>query len=184
MIATNLRALDDLPQELKPEDRAGNLKKIIKIYGKTCDENDVLSKDYGELLDIETAKGQEIDLIGAMLTIFRNDHEEDEDFKTRILATIINRKTPTTIPEIQQAIESVIGEGKLYVFENHTGKPANIYITGTANSDEVDKAFALIRGLLPAGIRLVIPVVSFETWGHVRDQFPTWESIGQDGYIW
>ncbi|MGL5803125.1 MAG: hypothetical protein ACRCX7_11125 [Cetobacterium sp.] len=184
MIKSYERVFDMLPEELKQEDMATDFKFILKVYASYCESGDSLSYKYGELLDIYGATGGEIDFIGAMYLVFREDLESDEAFRNRIVSTLINRKTPTTLPEMQQAIESVISSGRLYVLENHDNKPCNIYLTGTADSESINRALALIKEFLPAGILFLVPVVSFEKWQNIKDQFPSWESLGLDGYIW
>lgn len=173
-----------LPNELKPDECATNIKAVLKIYASYCDSGDKLTNEYRELLDIYTAVGNEIDFIGAMFSVFRDIEEVDSDYKNRIVSTIQNRKTPTTIPEIQQAINSIVESGHLYVLENHNGKPCNIYLTGTADSESINRALNLIDSFLPAGVYSIVPIVSFETWQNIKDQFPTWDSLGLEGYIW
>lgn len=175
---------DMLPNELKPDDCATNIKTVLRLYASYCDSGDRLTAEYRELLDIYTATGSEIDFIGAMFGVFREIDEQDTPYRNRIIKTIQNRKTPTTIPEIQQAINAVVETGKLYVLENHNGKPCNIYLTGTADSDSINKALNIIDSLLPAGVYSIVPIVSFERWQNIKDQFPTWESLGLEGYIW
>lgn len=173
-----------LPNELKPEECATNIKTVLKLYASYCDSGDKLTYEYRELLDIYTAIGNEIDFIGVMFSVFRDIGEEDTPYKNRIIKTIQNRKTPTTIPEIQQAINSVVETGQLYVLENHNGKPCNVYLTGTADSDSINRALILIDSFLPAGVYSIVPIISFEAWQNIKDQFPTWDSLGLEGYIW
>lgn len=178
------RLYDMLPNELKPDDCATNIKTVLRLYASYCDSGDKLTSEYRELLDIYTANGSEIDFIGAMFGVFREIDEQDTPYRNRIIKTIQNRKTPTTIPEIQQAINAVVETGQLYVLENHNGKPCNIYLTGTADSDSINRALNIIDSFLPAGVYSIVPIVSFERWQNIKDQFPTWESLGLEGYIW
>lgn len=183
-ISTYEKVFDMLPTELKEDGCATNIKAVLRLYASYCDSGDKLNVEYRELLDIYTAVGSEIDFIGVMFGVFREIAEEDGPYRNRIVKTIQNRKTPTTLPEIQQAINSVVESGNLYVLENHNGKPCNIYLTGTADSESINRALNIIGSFLPAGVYSIVPVVSFETWKNIKDQFPTWGSLGLEGYMW
>lgn len=184
MSNTYVKLYDMLPSELVPDGNAENIKTILKVYATYCDSGDLLSRDYAEMLDIYSAVGGEIDFIGAMFSVFRNIEEQDNDYRNRIIKTIQNRKTPTTLPEIQQAVDSIVDSGRLYILENHNNKPCNVYLTGTADSESINRALNIVHSFLPAGVYAIIPVVSFDTWQNIKDQFPKWESLGLDGYIW
>jgi hypothetical protein len=110
--------------------------------------------------------------------------EADVDFRIRILRTLTARKIPTTIPELQQAIDSVVTGGKLHVYENHMGGACNVYLTGTADEDSIKNAVESIKAFLPAGVMIVIAVVSFEIWLSVREQYDTWNSLLELDLIW
>ena len=178
------RLFSMLPTELKPSDKATMFKTILGVYASYADTGDTLNASYGNVLDIFSAVAGEIDFIGAMYGIFRYDGELDSPFKERIINTVINRKTPTTIPELQQAMDAVVDSGKLYILENHQGKPCNVYLTGTSNEQSINRALTLVRQFLPAGVRSIIPIVSFEKWQNIKDQFTSWDSLGEEGYIW
>lgn len=178
------RVIGMLPSELKQDGRATMFKHIIGIYSSYADGGDILNNAYGSVLDIFGAVSEEIDFIGAMYGIFRNENETDEMLRERITNTVINRKTPTTIPELQQAMDAIVSSGKLYILENHQGKPCNVYITGTSDEESINRALSLIRQFLPAGVRSIIPVASFEKWQNIKDQFTSWNSLGEEGYIW
>lgn len=178
------RLFEMLPNEMKPDDRSNMFKDFLKIYGEYADSGDTLNRCYGGLLDVYGAHKEELDFIGAMFTVFRLDFETDDSFKNRIVSTVIERKVPTTIPELQQAIDAIVTNGRLYILENHNGMPCSVYITGTADEESVNRAISLVKRFLPAGIKLIIPVVSFDIWQNIRDQFVSWESLGETGYIW
>ena len=173
-----------LPTELQGADKAPMFKELLGIYAEYADAGDALSNSYGGVLDIYGANGSEIDFIGSMYGVFRYASEEDEIFRNRIVSTVIERKTGTTLPELQEAIDSVVETGKLYILENHDGLPCNVYLTGTADETSVDRALSLIRKFLPAGVRSIVPVASFEAWQNISDQFTSWGSLGDEGFIW
>lgn len=184
-MADNIKRLDSmLPTELKGDDRAPMFKAMIALYAQYADEGDYLSERYRMVLDIYSAVGSEIDFIGAMYGVFRDPEELDEPFKNRIVATIIERKTSSTLPELQEAIDSVTESGKLYILENYGNRPCNIYLTGTADEVSIKRSVELIKKFLPAGVMSIIPVASFDKWQNVKDQFTTWSSLGDEGFIW
>lgn len=173
-----------VPTELRGEDMATNFKMFLGVYASYADVGDNLSREYGTMLDIYGATGEQIDFIGAMYGLFRLDFERDSDFRNRITATVIERKVPSTLPELQQAINAITSTGALYLMENHGDKPCNVYLTGTADEDSINRSLLLIRRFLPAGVKSIIPVVSFERWQNIKDQFSSWDSLGEEGYIW
>lgn len=175
---------DMLPAELQPEENATNIKKLLVVYSKYCDDNDELTINYSELLDIYKATDRGLDFIGYMFATFREQEESDDDYRDRIIKTLINRKTPTTIPEIQQAIDAITRSGNVDVKENWNGKPANIYLTGTAKYEDIKNALNISKSFLPAGVYVIVPVVSFKIWQSIKDQFDTWQSLMDRDYIW
>ena len=173
-----------LPSELKPEDNAKNIKKLLNIYGNVCDVGDNLNIKYSEIIDIYKATDTELDMLGGMFAVYRITGEEDEAYRDRIIREIINRKTPTTLPEIQQAIDSIVEGGKLDIKENYNNRVCNVYLTGTANYKSIVKALNLSKAFLPAGVYVIVPVVSFKIWQSIKDQFDTWQSLMDRDYIW
>ena len=173
-----------LPYEIQREGNGENIKKILKVYSDILSVNDNESVKYGNMLDIYSAVGTGLDFIGNMYSVFRETGEKDDIYRDRIINTIINRKTPTTIPELQQAIDSIVVNGRIFIRENHSDRPASVYLTGTAGEEGVSRSLGLVRQFLPAGVGLYVPVVSFETWQQINDQFTSWESLSDEGYIW
>lgn len=184
MIKTADRVIGMLPYEMQDPNNSINLKKILGIYGDIVDLGDEFTQHYRDVLDIYGAVGQEIDFIGAMYDVFRISGEQDEPYRERIITTIVKRKTPTTIVELQQAVDSIVTVGKLYVMENHNDRACNVYLTGTADEDSIRRSISLIRNFLPAGVYALIPIVSFATWQNVKDQFDYWSSLKKDDIIW
>lgn len=173
-----------LPQKMLEDGYAENFKKVLKIYADITSINDNENIKYGRILDIYGAEGAGIDFIGNMYYVFRIEGESDLIYRERIINTVIARRTPTTIPELQQAIDSIVENGKLHIYENHRGDSASVYITGSANEDDVRRSFSLIKEFLPAGVGLTVPVVTFLKWQNIKDQFRTWNSLQEEGYIW
>ena len=173
-----------LPSELAIEGNASKIKEVLKIYSVVGDIGSTKSEDYGNLLDIIGAEGVTLDYIGNMFAVNRLDFEIDEDYRNRIIGTNIERKTPVTLPEIQQAINSVVVNGTLTILENHQNKPSNIYLTGTSDEDDISRALAVVSTFLPAGVGLIVPVVSFPIWDSIKTQFTSWQSLTDEEYIW
>lgn len=184
MVENYTRLFSMLPTEMKPDDKSVNFKTILGVYSEFADYVDEKNETYGNTLDIYEATGQRVDFIGALYAVFRNTNESDNDYRERIISTVIERKVPTSLPRLQEAVDSIVSSGRVYILENHQGKPCSVYLTGTADSDSTNKALKLVKRFLPAGVGLIVPVVAFDTWQNVKDQFPSWDSIGQDGYIW
>ena len=49
---------------------------------------------------------------------------------------------------------------------------------------EVEKALKISKSFLPAGVYVIVPVVSFKIWQSIKDQFDTWQSLMDRDYIW
>lgn len=113
-----------------------------------------------------------------------NIHESDEDFRTRILDTITKRKTAVSLVEMQQVLDSLVENGKIWVLPNYGNNPCNVYLTGSASELEIKRAYSIIEGMVGAGIGVVVPVYSFDTWQDIKDKFSTWQSLSQRGFIW
>lgn len=173
-----------LPSELGIDGNASNLKEVLKIYSIVGDIGSTKTEEYGDLLDILGAEGITLDYIGNMFAVNRLDLESDDDYRNRIIGTNIERKTPVSIPEMQQAINSVVLDGALTILENHQNKAANIYLTGTSSEEDIRRALSVISVFLPAGVRLIVPVVSFSTWNNIKTQFTSWQSLTDEEYIW
>lgn len=173
-----------LPYEMQSDENSTDFKKILYIYSKLTNSGDELNRKYGEVLDIYGANGYEIDFIGNMYGTFRFEEESDDLYRDRIISTLISRKTPTTLPELQQAIDSIVRTGKLYVLENYDGRVCNVYLTGDSDEESINRAYKLVNQFLPAGVYAVIPVVLFNRWQDVKDKFSTWGSLEEEGYIW
>jgi len=173
-----------LPELLKEEGNATNFKKIIEAYANLCEYVDKKISDSNRLLDVYYCTGEMLDNLGLMFYVVRLDGEDDEDFRTRILEAINKRNTPTTLPEIQEAVDSIVSSGKLYVLPNYNNEPCNIYVTGTADDLDISRAMQIIPNLVAAGIETIVPIYSFGSWENVKNQFSTWESLSQENYIW
>jgi len=173
-----------LPYELLRDGNSVNFKKLLAVYGGFSDSGYAEEESYGNILDIIETSGSSLDNLGNMFYVSRNIGESDDLYRDRILNTNIERKTPVSIPEIQEAIDSIVTEGKLSILENYNGRNANVYITGTANESSIIRAISAIGKFMPTGVALIIPVVSFSSWESVSNQFSTWESIQADEYIW
>ena len=181
---TYKRVVDMLPYEIKKDGSGENIKKIFKVYAKYTDKNDELTENYGNLLDIYSLKGYSLELIGGVFLVFRDTGEDDDSYRDRIIKSIIKRKTPTTVPAIQEVVDSVVTDGTLDVRENHRGLSGNIYLTGRAAPQSIKRAVNLSESFLPAGVRMVYPIVAREIWGDLLVNFKTWNDINDNSFIW
>ncbi len=173
-----------LPYELAREGNAIKFKKIIGAYSELSDEGMDKEITYGDLLDVMTVKGTLLDGLGNMFLVTRLPDEDDEDYRNRILNSTIERKIPVTVPEIQKAVDAVVTSGRLIVRENHGNRHANIFLTGTADEASIKRALVSIQKFLPTGVSLIVPIVSFDTWQNIKDQFSSWQTLKDSNYIW
>lgn len=175
---------DILPEIMKEDGNSVNFKKFLEIYSKTCEFIDKKIQANSQLLDLYVCTGRALNSLGYMFYVVRENDESDEDFRTRILDTITKRKTVVSLVEMQQVLDSLVENGKIWVLPNYSDNPCNVYLTGSASELEIKRAYSIIEGMVGAGIGVVVPVYSFKTWQDIKDRFSTWQSLSQRGFIW
>lgn len=173
-----------LPHNMQTEGNASNIKKILKVFAKYLDEEKKSDTTYSYLLSVDTASGSMLDLLADMFYVYRKQGETDEDFRKRIVYIIVSRKNGNTLPSIIQTVNSLVETGKLKVYENYDGTPANIYLSGHATTDEFNYVYDVVIEILPAGVKLIIPIIKLGTWQDVLDIAGTWENLANHRYIW
>ena len=96
------------------------------------------------------------------------------------------RQTGNTVPAIQGVINQFVTTGSIEVKENHLGLPGNIYLVGDTKTDTFEFVFELVKDLVPAGVRLFVPLFMVGTWQDLQDVAKNhlWEDINEDIYIW
>lgn len=173
-----------LPHNMKEDGNAENIKKILKVISKYLEEEKGSDDLYSKLLSVHDAHGTMLDLLADMFYVYRDYGEIDEELRKRITATIISRKNGNSLKDIIDIINSVVDTGKITILENYNDLPANIYMTGYATTEEFNYIYDLVIGLLPAGVRLAVPLLRFGTWKDVKDISGTWGNIANNKYIW
>lgn len=173
-----------LPHKLQEENNANNLKKMLQIFCYELENDRIDNEHYGNLISLEDISGIELDLYGDMYAVYRQQDETDEDFRRRITVTVILRKSGNSIPAIQEVITQFVPEGDIKIRENNLNKPANVYLTGSTTTDTFNFIFTLVRDLVPAGVKLFVPVFMLGTWQHMKDTANLWADVNTDRYIW
>jgi len=173
-----------LPKIMQEEGNSINIKNILKIYDEaTADVVEEIT-DYGNMLDIATRTGDGLDYIGILYAVPRIGSESDDVYRDRIIETVIRRKTPVTLFDIQEAIDAITEVGTLHIKNNFNGRVANVYLTGSAPEKYITLSVNLVKTMIGAGISILVPVSSLPTWEDVFDQFNTWGSLSESEYIW
>lgn len=173
-----------LPHKLKEPDNATNLKKLLNIYSDFIEVDRDSNISYGNLISIKDIDGASLDLYGDMFGCYREPNENDEDFRVRIRLALVLRKTGNTIPEIQSVITQFVPNGNVIIRENHLDRPASCYLTGNTTTDIFEYIFGFVRDLLPAGVKLFVPVALLGTWRDLMNASQTWGNVNTDRYIW
>lgn len=173
-----------LPHNMQKDGNATNIKKLLKVIAKYLDKDKEEDNIYSNLLSVESSAGTMLDLLADMFFIYRNKLESDDDFRKRIVATILSKKNGNSMKDIIDTINSVVTTGKISVRENYNGLAGNIYLTGYATTEEFNYIYDLAIGLLPVGVRLAVPLLRFGTWKDVMDIAGTWGNIANNKYIW
>lgn len=173
-----------LPHKLREVDNAKQFKKIIDILSDFVEQDRELNVKYNGLISVYDLTGVELDLYGDMFSCYREDGEDDDTFRDRIILQVVLRKTGNTIPAIQQVITQFVPEGNVKIQENHMGSPASCYLTGNTTTDVFNFIFGFVRDLVPAGVRLFVPVALLGTWQDLWDAADLWENVASDRFIW
>lgn len=175
-----------LPHKIQEEGNGTNIKKLLNILADYLEVDRNNNIQYGNLISVNDISGVELDLYADMFFIYREPNENDEDFRKRIIKTIILRKTGNTVPAIQGVVNQFVTTGSIEVKENHLGKPGNIYLIGDTKTDTFEFVFELVKDLVPAGVRLFVPLFMVGTWQDLQDVAKNhlWEDVNEDIYIW
>lgn len=175
-----------LPHKIREDGNGTNIKKLLNIFADYLEADRIHNVEYSNLISINDMSGVELDLYADMFFIYRNAGENDEDLRKRIIKTIILRKTGNTVPAIQGVINQFVTTGSIEVKENHLGLPGNIYIVGDTKTDTFEFVFELVKDLVPAGVRLFVPLFMVGTWQDLQDVAKNhlWEDVNEDIYIW
>lgn len=182
----NEELISRLPHKLREKDNAKQFKKLLSIFGDELESDRKANIDYSNLISIDDISGVELDLYADMFFIYRNPKENDNDFRKRIKKEVILRKTGNTIPAIQGVINQFVDQGNIQIKENHLGRPANVYLVGNTQTDTFQFVFELVRDLVPAGVRLFVPLFMIGTWQELMDTAKNhiWKDVNEDIYIW
>lgn len=173
-----------LPHNMQSEGNATNIKKILKVFAKYLDQEKKSDDTYSFLLSSDVASGSLLDLLADMFYVYRKNGETDEQFRKRLAYTILSRKNGNTLPAIIDTINSLVENGSMKLYENYGGFPANIYLVGHTTTDEFNYVYDVVIDLLPAGVRLVVPVIRFGKWQDVLDLAGVWGNLKDRKYIW
>lgn len=173
-----------LPHKIQEDGNGTNIKKILNIVADYLEVDRNNNIQYSNLISVNDISGVELDLYADMFFVYREPNENDEDFRKRIIKTVILRKTGNTIPAIQGVIDQFVTEGYIYVHENHLGQPSNIYLNGQTTTDTFEFVFDLVKDLVPAGVKLFVPVLMLGTWQTMKDTADFWSDVNTDRYIW
>lgn len=173
-----------LPHKLQEVENAIRLRKILRILADYIETDREKDTRYNKVISLWDLEGTELDLYGDMFSCYREDGETDSDFRDRIILAVVLRKTGNTIPAIQEVIKQFVPDGNVKIQENHLGKPASCYLTGNTTTDIFNFIFSFVRDLVPAGVRLFVPVALLGTWQDLWDASGNWGNVASDRYIW
>lgn len=178
------KVISMLPHKLKEPENAINLKKMLKVFSKFLEEDQQKSYKYNMLLSINDLSGSELDVLADMYYVYRLPNESDEDFRIRIVQQLLIKKSRNSIPSIQNIINRLLSSGRVFIHENHSGGPANVYLGGNATNKEMNLIYDTIAGIIPAGVRIIFPIFRLDTWQVVKDSADTWGEIKDSKFIW
>lgn len=179
-----MECISRLPHKLQEEDNSKQLKKLLKIFCEELENDRINNEHYGNLISLEDISGVELDLYGDMYAVYRKQDESDEDFRKRITVTVILRKSGNSIPAIQEVITQFVPEGDIKIRENNLNRPANVYLIGNTTTDTFSFIFELVKDLVPAGVKLFVPVFMLGTWQDMKNTAELWSDVNTDRYIW
>lgn len=178
------QVIELLPHKLKEEENAINLKKMLSIWADFIEQDRNKDRAYNLLLSMEDIEGTELDMYADMFSVYRETNEDDQSLRDRIILEIVLKKTGNSVPAIQQVINRYVGDGTVTLMENHSGRPASCYLVGHTVTEIFDFIFSFVRDLVPAGVRLFVPVALLGTWQDLWDAAGIWQNVASDRYIW
>lgn len=173
-----------LPSVMQAEGNATNIKKILKVFAKYLKQDKADDDTYSLVFSSEYATGALLDLLADMFYVYRKEGETDDQLRKRIASTLLRRKKGNTIPDIKTSIDLLVGGGRVQIGENIYGQPACVYLVGDATIQEYNLIFDLVSDMLPAGVKIVVPVIRLGRWQDILDLTDSWNDLKESKYIW
>ena len=107
-MSTTQRIIERLPEFYKTREKQSVLIQFIDSFGKALSEAD---KDVFQIMRghwVDTAKGSDLDELGAIFTVIRQTGEEDQPYRRRIKRALQEYKGGGTVDAIRLALRSLL----------------------------------------------------------------------------
>lgn len=137
-----------LPEQYKD---APNLNAILEVLASPFDDLKVVYAALKNLLDLETAEGAQLDLIGAIIGEPRNGRL-DPDYLIGIKFKIFKNTSKATVDDIVKALK-FISQADLVVYSDNPPASYTIYTDGQELASNINE---MIDKLSAAGVSLIV----------------------------
>jgi len=144
-----------IPQQYKD---APNFNKVLQILATPFDELAVVFADIKNLLNLDSAEGAQLDLIGAIVEEKRNGRLDDEYLKW-IKFKIFKNSSRGFVDDIVKALKFITSATKV-IYSDNPPASYTIYTDGTALEDDIK---ILIDKLTAAGVSVIVFASDGET---------------------
>lgn len=107
--------------------------------------------------DLDSAVGDQLDILGSILNWSRVDGQSDEDYMSALAARIIALRSGGQLDDILEVFRKIVGDGP--TIEAFPAYPAGVLISidgELVDSDKLDTAFRLASTTVSGGVRLVL----------------------------
>jgi len=121
------RILDRLPSFYKTWDSNSNIFRVVSAFGKRLDESE---KELTAILRthwVDTAFRDDLDKLGALYNIERNNGETDSDYKTRLKRAITEFKGGGTLSAVLSSVRMALGVSMDYPLELIENPPKEVH---------------------------------------------------------
>ena len=143
---TDIKSL--IPQQYKD---ATNLNIILEIFSTPFDDLKVVFNDLKNILNLESAQGTQLDLIGSIVGEKRNGRS-DSDYIIAIQFKIFKNTSRGFVDDVVKALKFITSATKV-IYSDNPPASYTIYTNGTTLTNDIK---ILIDKLSAAGISLIV----------------------------
>ena len=164
-----------------------NISAIIKAFSKQLDAVKAVNRQLTEAVDIDTARGMNLDMIGTIVNVTRKDAHvlmnremsvviTDEMYRNVLRFQALKNNSDATYADIMKGMYLLWGDAKIKYAEA-IREPASIEISiAEITTDETDPALIRPMVIRPGGVKILfrssytdkIDMVSWERFGNCK----------------
>lgn len=138
------RAIDLLPEQFKGKDK---IEGFIETYAAGVQEVEDLLTDIFINSEVDTAIGQQLDILGDLFGEFRKGRN-DRNYRLGLKARIATNTSNGTPNEILAILKILLGSERVSIFEHY---PASFAVAGTIKNEEDTSRNSILK--IPDGVQ-------------------------------